>query len=392
MNIRPITKEEWPDTLAIWAQAFEGGAKDMSGWDVEADELEEGLQNTFGLFDESGLQSVVLINAYEAYFGPDVLLKMGGIGGVACLPASRGKGYTPLGIRHALARMRDAGQVVSTLFPFAFAYYRKFGWEWVGIRRRYTVPTSVLQISPETENVRAATAADRPNIEAAYAQYARSYRGMLARKAADWERILKDGKDKRAYAYVYERDGQTEGYLLHKGNKEETHLREFLCLTSRAERGLLGLLKRHEMQVKKFTWRAPDDDAFWLRNPYHWDIETKTMPVVQGRVVDAAAALQSLKPTGLENGAFTFALTDEHADWNAGTWRVEVEAGQVRVRPATDAPQIALDIPAFSQAYFGVPNAALLRRSDALQVHDETGFARFAALLSGPPVFLNDDF
>ena len=55
-------------------------------------------------------------------------------------------------------------------------------------------------------------------------------------------------------------------------------------------------------------------------------------------------------------------------------------------------PQITLDIQALSQGFFGVPNLNQLRDSDRLQVHDETGFSRFAALLSGPPVFLSDDF
>ncbi len=394
LEIRKITREECPAALALWAHAFEGGSADTSDWDDDMDELVEGDAPTYGIFDAGGLQAAVLINAYESVFGPDVVLKMGGIGGVACLPASRGKGYARAGIRHALERMRDAGQVVSTLYPFSFAYYRKFGWEWTGVRRKYEVPTSVLQAGPETEFVRAAAPEDRPTIKNLYAQYAKNYRGMLARSEKAWTRKLKDGKDKRAYTYLYERDGQAEGYLTHRGVKEEeTHLREFVALTPRAERGLLGLLKRHEMQVKKFVWRAPENDALWLRNPtYHWDIETKIFPVVQGRVVDAAAALAELRPAGIANGAFTFALTDEHADWNAGTWRVEVEAGSVIVQRTTDAPQISLDIQAFSQAFFGVPNAQALRESDRLQVHDEAAFARFAALLSGPPVFLNDDF
>lgn len=381
-----------PAALYLWAHAFEGGGTDTSSWESDIEEMAAGESAPYGVFDANGLQAAVLINAYEAHFGPDVILKMGGIGGVACLPASRGKGYARAGLRHALEQMRDAGQVISTLYPFSFAYYRKFGWEWVGIRRKYIVPTSVLQAGPETEFVRAATPEDRPKIEEIYTQYARNYRGMLARTEKSWTDKLKDSKDKRTYTYLYEQDGKAEGYFSHRDVKEETHLREFIALTPRAERGLLGLLKRHEMQVKKFTWRAPENDALWLRSPYHNNIEANITPVVQGRVVDIATALQALKPKSAENGAFTFALSDEHADWNAGIWRVEVESGHVAVRPATEAPQISLDIQAFSQAFFGVPNANQLRDSDCLQVHDETGFARFAALLAGPPMFLSDSF
>jgi predicted acetyltransferase len=392
MEIRVLTKEEEKACFPLWSQAFEYGRREMSAWEDWPDDATEGGSYTCGVFDAEGLQATVLVNDYRVHLGPEVIVPMGGIGGVACLPASRGKGYAGACLQYALERMKETGHVVSTLFPFSWDYYRRFGWEWVGVDRKYAVPTRILRPDPETENVRAATPADRPAIADAYRQFATQFRGAVARNEKAWNAILDDRKDKFTYTYLYAQDEQPEGYLTYRGGKEEeTWLREFICLTPRAQRGLLGLLRRHEMQVNKFAWSAPDSDPLWSHF-FHWDIETKVKPVTQGRVVDVPAALRAWRPKRERRGAVTLAIQDESAPWNTGSWRVEFEGGEVSVRPTQDAAQVSLDIQALSQAYFGTPTADEIRAAERLMVHDEYGFAALRDLLDGPPMWINDDF
>src|SRR5262249_488389 len=154
-------------------------------------------------------------------------------------------------------------------------------------------------------------------------------RGMLARNAKTWATLLDDSKKEFTYTYLYERDGRAEGYLTFRGGKEEeTYIREFHCLTARAQRGLLGLLRRHEMQAETFRWRAPGDEPLWTHD-YCWDIETRLLPVTMGRVVDVPGALQAWKPDPAERGAVTFAVQDECAPWNTGVWKAAFEDGHV---------------------------------------------------------------
>jgi len=388
MEIRPITEAEQDQAIYVGSQAFARGARDHT----YRDDPNEDTSVSFGIWDEAGLQAKVVVVDYRVHLGPEVVVPMGGIAGVACLPASRGRGYAGAGLKYALERMREAGQVVSTLFPFSWDYYRRFGWEWVGAYPHYSVPTRILKSDPGTEMVRAATPQDRPKIEEAYRQFAGRYRGMIARTERHWNRFLEDSPKHFTYTYVFEPEGQVEGYLTYRGGKEEeTWLREFICLTPRAQRALLGLLRRHEMQVNKFTWSAPPDDGLWSRD-YHWDIETKLGPVTQGRVVDVPAALQAWKPSSSTQGKLILGVQDECAPWNTGPWQIDFSDGHVEVHPTHAQPQISLDIQAFSQAYFGTPTVAELRAWERLHVHDEAGYQALTGLLDGPPMWMNDSF
>jgi predicted acetyltransferase len=388
LEIRPLTEEHKLESLYVGAQAFGHGERGPSWLDAPNRPDLDG----WGLWEEAGLQARMYVLRFQVHLRPEVVVPMGGIAGVACLPASRGKGYAGALMRYSLERMREAGQIVSVLLPFSFDYYRRFGWEWIGVDRRYAVPSRILRPDPETENVRAATPADRPAIQAVYAQFAGRYRGPIARDEKHWNRVLEDSDERFTYTYLYEQEGRPEGYLTCRDGKgEETELREFLTVTARARRALLGLLRRHEMQIQKFVWFAPGDDTLWSQIA-HWDIETRSEPKAMGRLVDVPGALQAWKPDADRRGTVIFGVRDECASWNAGTWRAEFEGGRVRVLPSKETPQVSLSIQALSQAYFGTPTVDEIRDADHLTVHDEAGYRAFRALFDGPPMWMNDGF
>jgi predicted acetyltransferase len=388
VEIRPLTEEHKSESLYVGAQAFGQGERGPSWLDAPNRPDLDG----WGLWDAAGLQARLYVNRYQIHLGPEAVVPMGGVAGVACLPASRGKGCAGALMRYALERMREAGQCVSVLCPFSFDYYRRFGWEWIGVDRRYAVPTRLLRPDPETENVRAATSADRPAIRAIYAQFAGRYRGPIARDEKHWNRILDDSDDRFAYTYLYEKDGTLEGYLTYRGGKEEeTELRELLTVTARARRALLGLLRRHEMQTQKFVWSGPGNDTLWSQLA-HWEVETRSEPKAMGRLVDVPGALQAWRPDRERRGAVTFAVRDACAPWNAGTWRAEFEGGRVCILPSKETPQVSLSIQALSQAYFGTPTVDEIREADHLRADDEAGYRAFRALLDGPPMWMNDGF
>lgn len=346
----------------------------------------------FGVWDEGGMQAQVIVLQYQVHMGQNVTLPMGGIAGVCCLPASRGKGYAGECLRYSLDRMREAGQAVSMLYPFSWEYYRQFGWEWIGVTRAYRVETRSLPSSPESEYVHAAMPLDREKVMKCYTQYAHRYRGLLARTAKHWNTILDDTDTNYTYTYLYERDGETEGYLTLRDNSASlTNLREFIALTPRALAGLLGMLRRYDMQIEKFGWRAPENDLLWNRY-YHWAIQTTIQPSVQARVVDVVAALQEWQPDPGKRGELTLKIQDEAARWNQGVWRIQFEDGRVSVRESSANPQVEMDIQAFSQAYFGTPDIHRIRAADRLNVYEEAGFRALSDILQGPPAWTNDDF
>jgi len=389
MEIRELQEEDWEQASYIGRQAFAHGRRTGGNWFQDPNRPPITM---IGAWDEAGLQARLTIIAYQVYMGPDLVLPMGGIGGVSCLPASRGKGYAGELLKVALQKMYEAGQTLSSLYPFSWDFYRHYGWEWVGLNRTYTVPTRILKPCSETEHVRAVRPEDRPKIEAIYARYAANYRGMVVRDAKEWNAVLQDRDDHYTYTYLYENldgsgESQPEGYFTYSGGKrEETRIREFIASTSRARRALLGLLRRHEMQVEKFRWDAPGDDLLY-HQLCHNDTETKLEPMVQGRIVDVARALTAWHPAPEARGAFDLSVQDEHASWNQGTWHVEFEAGNVSVRRSDAEAQIALTIQSLSQAYYGTPTLDEIRAAEKLTVHDETAYASLRTLLAGPPMW-----
>ena len=388
MDIRVVGPEDYERVAYLGRQAFAHGERGGSSF---TDDPNRPPVTILGAYDDAGLQARVSIIHYNVHLGAGVIVPMGGIGGVSCLPASRGKGYVGRLLDAALVSMREQGMVISSLFPFSWEFYRRYGWEWVGTTREYHVPTSILKASKETEKVRAATPADRPKIEACYTRFAQNYRGMLARSEKRWNDILKDEDEHFRYTYLYEHEGATEGYLsFHGGTDDATYIEEFIVLTPRARQGLLGLLRRHDMQTEKFTWRAPGDDPLY-HTLCHNDVETKVFPTTQGRVVDVAGAFAALKPHPNTGVAFTMELTDEHASWNAGIWHIEAANGAVTAHKTDAAPEISLSIQALSQAYYGTPVLEMLGAGHII-MHEKKACTGLHILLGGPPMWTYDAF
>jgi predicted acetyltransferase len=215
---------------------------------------------------------------------------------------------------------------------------------------------------------------------------------MVARRPETWEWIFDASKKEHTFTYLYERDGEVEGYLCyHGGKREDTRLDEFVTLTPRAQQGMLGLLRRHEMQIDKFHWHAPPDDPFWSTF-YHSDLDTKLVTKHMARIVDVQAALPYLHPGHGITGVLTLAVRDDAAPWNHKNWRVEIEAGNVVAAPTDAAAHVSIDIQMLAQAYLGTPTMAELRAAGQIQVHDEPSFRTLEHLFAGPPAWCCDGF
>jgi predicted acetyltransferase len=392
VEIRLIGDDEVQDAYYLSAQAFRCGARDDNFAAKRQADLDKPDTVGIGVFDEAGLQAKVMVIAYEEVFDTRFVAPMGGIGGVACLPASRGKGYAAAGLKHALEIMKDSGQYLSALYPFSWAFYRTLGWEWVGVHREYKVPAAILKAVPETDAVREATAADRPGIAAAYSEYCKRYRGMAQRDTRAWNRMLNHRDGHYTYIYIYEGACGVEGYLTFSGmDRETTGISEFITLTTSAQRALLGLLKRHDMQVKNFKWNAPEDDLFWS-TLYHNDLQTSISTVTQARVVDVVPAVAALKPSAELRGNAVIQIADACAPWNEGVWKIEVEGGAASAIRTTETADVCCDIQAFTQIYYGSPGPGALREHGGIAVNSEEAYTLLTDLFAGPPMWLNDHF
>lgn len=333
-------------------------------------------RETIGFFEGEALLSALTICPFTVYWpgSREGRVPMGGIAGVATYAEHRGGGYVARLLTESLARMRDAGQVVSALYPFSWAFYRKYGWDAVGEKRKLVFPLRELPSGTRAAR-RLDGAAAREHVAAAYGAGASAYRGAFTTDSRNWDGPLDHSEKKTTFVY-----GVEGGYLLWR-YEETGDIREYIATTVEAETALLTLLRDLGMQVRKGRVMLPADETVSVRFA-HGELDIFVQPVFSARVVDLAGLVAELV-TEAPDGSVVLALEDTFAPWNHGTWKLSAEAGVVSCQRTTEAPQVSLGIAAFSQAAWGMPSLLSLRRAGKVTVHDEAGFAQLAALF--PP-------
>jgi predicted acetyltransferase len=359
------------------------------------DDPPQEMNGRFGVFEEGRLCASLTIAPFLVHWEQSQTLAMGGIAGVATFADARGRGYVNQLLVRSLEAMREAGQTISALYPFAWAFYRRFGWEWVGEKRNVEIPLTELRAHSEGRAVRDVTGETaREILEPGYTAFARQYRGVFTTESHRWNRSLAHDDNRTTHVYQH---GPTDSYLLwrYDRNGDGGEVREFVADTPEGYRALLSLLHYFGTQCKTARMTVPADSPLWFHT-MHWDLDTTLEPVFMGRIVDFGAAIQHLKlPADTLNGSLTLTLHDEHAPWNHGTWRITVEAGNVlasTVVGASDSADVSADIQALSQAFWGTPSLETLRRAGRLTVANEAGYELLSRVLPSVPVYTLDHF
>ena len=401
MEFRTLTADDAPAIDKLMAEAFGRGRQPVPDTPKDAPPLLPRVQ--LGVFDGSRLAACAMIDTLTLAWG-DADAPLGGIGGVACTADQRGRGHVGRLLEESLRVMQNSGQYLSGLYPFSFAFYRRYGWDWVGEQKKYTVPTAELKSSPEGRSITAFEGLDALEIvRPVYERFARRHAGMGLRTETApgdtapywWKRALdhRDGRTTYVQVYTDPVTGNAEGYLTFRypDGDGAGEVGELFANTPAAYRGLLSVLHYYGAQVSAVTFSAPLDDPLPL-HIMHWDLETQIRPLFMGRVVDVPAALTALHPNANDFGRLVLSVADLQCDWNNQHFGVTCEAGQVSIAPTRETPGVSLDIQTLSQAYWGQPSLDFLRDAGRVTVTDEGQYALLSRLLPPRICFLRDFF
>lgn len=397
MELRELAPDDRPALDRLMAEAFHGGRRPDPAKQEEKEKAEEpSLSRTTGIFDGGRLVAAETVHPLHLIWGETGIVAMGGVAGVACTTDQRGRGHVARLLGESLEAMRESGQFLSGLFPFSYAFYRRHGWEWVGEKRTFTVPISEIRASPEGKNIQVYDGPDALEVvKPIYADFARRYRGMTTRetKSPNFWGKLDHSDNKTTYVHVHHNPetNAADSYLLFRYGDNPAYCRDFFANSPAAYRGLLSVLHYYGTQVKTVGWDGPADDPLPLHVMHH-DLQTSVSPLFMGRVVDVAPALAALKPPADLAGTVILKVADSQCDWNDDTFAVTVEGGSVAAAASDAEPGVALDIQAFTQAYWGQPSLDRLRTAGRLDVSDEASFALLSALLPPAVCFLADFF
>ncbi|NMP07507.1 GNAT family N-acetyltransferase [Paenibacillus polymyxa] len=319
MEIRQLQREEFEAAIGLSQYAFQFT---MTPEDLEKAKKKFKPEQTWGIFDGPDLNAKLTLLPLQVYIHGQVF-DMGGIAGVATWPEKRRGGMVSRLLTHALEEMKTAGQSLSFLHPFSFAFYRKFGWETYTEYKKYVIPIDKFPAKLKTEGIVKRDIKNISELDQVYQSYASRFNGTLVRDKAWWqERILNENY--RTVVY-YTDAGDPQGYALYKIEDKQLNCDELVYENETARRALWTYFANHDSMITqgKFIYVPADDNLpFLLDDPR---IQQETVPYFMGRIVDAVAFVERYPFEQIgEETSLTLHLTDRHAPWNEGVWRLTI--------------------------------------------------------------------
>lgn len=314
--------------------------------------------------DGGRLLAALRIWPFLAYFQGRPI-PMGGVASVASWPEVRRQGLVGRLMRESLDLMRSEGQTVSTLYPFSYPFYRRYGWELGFTRTLYEIPLSELDPyrRPPGGRFRPAGPDDLPALDALYRRFVRRWNGPLLRESSWWRQRILDHSGAPApgigprRAVLWEDGHRFRAYLVYgfqspnpqAATAEQRLLRvyDWAVEDGGAFRALLSFLVQHDSMAASLTMPAPSDWDFLplLVNPR---VKVRKEAGAMIRIIDMDRFLHQVVPPkrrplppGEELASLPEAVQievqDELAPWNQGRWLLPLGGGSVQ--PASGEPK-----------------------------------------------------
>ncbi|WP_374215944.1 enhanced intracellular survival protein Eis [Frankia sp. AiPs1] len=123
-------------SLPIQVYAFESSPVSDGGWEQLSATQRYYESHLSLLAEENGIPVADVSAVPMRQNVRGTVYQMAGVAGLATLPPARRKGYARALVTELLGQMRDAGNVVSALYPFRPSFYQRFGY--VGLPRTRT--------------------------------------------------------------------------------------------------------------------------------------------------------------------------------------------------------------------------------------------------------------
>lgn len=391
-EVRMLTVADAPAAWELGRLAFGGERTPPASWP----DAPPGRQ-TWGVFDERGRLVAKAVDREQGHWFGGRLVPASGVAGVAVAPEVRGTGLARQVMTALLGAARDRGAVISTLFRTHPGLYRALGYEEVGALVWTTRPTSSFASVPAPADItlRQAELADIPAVLEVYGAIARAGTGLLERSGPLFdtspEAVLR-GHD--GITLAENGDGQIEGYASwDRGPGYDASGRlsvpDLFGLTARATTALVAMLGSWGGVAPTLQMRLTEPDPVTVLAPDLWSRVESRDPWML-RVLDAAGAVAARGWPPDVTGSADLHLDDDLCPWNAGPYRLVIEAGCGRLEPGGRG-DVRVSPRGLAMLYAGAADPALLRRVGLLAGSTASdGFLQVAT--AGPRPALLDYF
>ena len=367
MIVRKIRENELKRSAQLSALAFEypmeGAEKSPEAFIREVRERPRSLEDArwdsrwaaFEDDDETMMATFCVLPWHATFDGHDVV--MGGIGGVATLPQYRRGGAIRCCFEAALPDMYAQGMVLSYLYPFSNAFYRRFGYEIACDEARWTLRLALLPSldAPGRWAMQEPGRDLTADIRAIDEARSRRYNCAVRKGDTEYDWTGEDPFVTRNYTFVYYEDDAPLAYATIQARPHED-LRCLRCGFNdrRGMEGLLALLRRYAADHERAVLPMPVDVDPRATLP-EFSLGGVERAVVQrgmARVVNVEQALALAKAKG--EGTLRVRVTDGQIPENNGGFEVRFAPGMKNdVRRTDAAPDVALTIQDFSRLLLG---------------------------------------
>lgn len=279
-------------------------------------------------------------------------------GAVATIPDARCKGCAGAMMAETVRLLRSEGVCLSSLWPFSYEYYRKFGWEIGSEVRGYGAPGEVFAKLGDASRAREAGNGDLARVKLVYDEWASNYNCLTQRSDKWWDRVLgvREPLKTDTHAMVlHMTDGRIDGYagyqISGEADNRSIDVNEIAFTQAQDRRDMLALLGSM-VPDGRVGFHAPMNDMFLQELPNPRLVSTAVNASFQFRVIDPPKAMQCLELDEDVSGRATFSISDPvfKEGWEFG---VIVEDGEVSLTKPDPRRKLEMDVQTFARFYSG---------------------------------------
>ncbi|MBR5344948.1 MAG: GNAT family N-acetyltransferase [Clostridia bacterium] len=389
MEVRLLKDQERFDAALVSHVAFHMRMEDPEKARETA--VKETLQD-WGAFDDDGtLMARIINNQYECWLDGKTV-RNGGIGAVSTLPEYRNTGSIREIFQALIPHAYADGEVISTLYPFSHAFYRKFGYETVCWKNTYTFAPGVLKNYRFNGKALLWKPGDPSKAwTALYNRFASAYNlAILRNEEAMLEHLKGEYYKDRKFCYLLCDGSRPIAYVIFQDIRHDpAAILEVKDLAWEGRTGfeaILGFLARFSADYGTIRLFLPRDLELLnlIRCPNAYEIEKTSAQNYMIRIINAVKLLETIcKPVG---SRFVIQVTDDLIPQNNGTWAVTDQA----VVPIDEAPDLTVSERALGQLACGAVslNEAEYRADTVVHANREV----LEQVFTRKPILVEDHF
>ena len=354
MEVHKLSAEERFEANLISTVAFHMRMEDPEKNRTES--LKE-TKEDWGAFSDDGRMMARIINSRYDTWLDGQLIQNGGIGAVSTLPEYRNTGAVREIFNKLLPEAYRNGEIISTLYPFSHAFYRKFGYETVRWRNDYEFEPDVLngyRFSGTAELWKSGDPVSE--YTALYNRFAAGFNLAVRR---DDRMMLMDHlqgeyyKD-RKFGYLLREDGKPAAYLIFQDIRNDpAAILSVLDMAWDGRKGLyaiLGFLSRFTADYGTIRMFLPQSIELLsvVQSPRAYDIRQTARQDYMIRAMNVRRLLETIRKP--DDSRFVIRVEgDKQIPENNGVWDVCGTSATV----SKQEPDLTVSVQAFGQLAAG---------------------------------------